>query len=80
MERRRRLERRPGLGVAPERAQDPAEVDAAERGEPDVAGGLGLGDPELQRRGARLVVAGLALRAAEARQLVGLGLQEAEPP
>ena len=54
-------------------------MDAAERGEPDVAGGLGLGDPELERRGARLVVAGLALRAAEARELVGLGLQEAEP-
>ena len=28
----------------------------------------------------RLVVAGLALRAAEARHLVGLGLEEAEPP
>ena len=53
---------------------------ARERRQADVAGRLGLLDRELQRRRARLVVAGLALRAAEARQLVGLGLQEAEPP
>ena len=55
-------------------------MDSAERGEPDVAGGLGLGDPELKRRGAGLVVSGLALGASEAGELVGLGLQEAEPP
>ena len=78
VERRRRLERGPGLGAPPERAQDPAEMDAAERGEPDVPGGLGFGDPELQRRRAGLVVPGLALCASEARELVGLGLQEAE--
>ena len=53
-------------------------MDAAERGEPDVPGGLGLGDPELQRRCAGLVVPGLALCASEARELVRLGLQEAE--
>ena len=79
MERRRCLERRPGLGAPLECAEDSAEMDAAERGEPDVAGGLGFGDPELECRCAGLVVAGLALCASEARELVGLGLQEAEP-
>ena len=53
-------------------------MDAAERGEPDVSGGLGFGDPELKRCCAGLVVSGLALGASEARELVGLGLQEAE--
>ena len=79
MERRGGLERRPGLGASPESAQDPAQVDAAERGEPDVARRLGLRDPGRQRRGAGRVIAGLALGSAEARELVGLGLQEAEP-
>ena len=54
-------------------------MDAAERGEPDVAGGLGFGDSEFERRCAGFVVSGLALCASEARELVGLGLQEAEP-
>ena len=67
------------LGGPAERAQHAPEVDAAERGQPDVAGRLGLGDAERERRGARLVVAGLALGAAEAGRLVGLGLGEAEP-
>ena len=54
-------------------------MDAGERGQAHVAGRLGLLDRELERGGAGRVVAGLALRAAEARDLVGLGLQEAEP-
>ena len=63
-----------------ERAQHAPEMHPRERRHAHVAGRLGLLDRELQRGGARLVVAGLALRAAEARHLVGLGLQEAEPP
>ena len=51
-----------------------------ERRQAHVAGRLGLLDRELQRGGAGRVVAGLALRAPEAGELVGLGLQEAEPP
>ena len=77
--RRRGLERRPRLGGPPERAQDAPEMDAGERGQADVAGRLGLLDRELERGRARRVVAGLALRAPEARDLVGLGLLEAEP-
>ena len=46
--RGRRLERGPRRGVLPERAQDAAEVDAGERGQPHVAGGLGLVDRELR--------------------------------
>ena len=53
---------------------------AGERRQAHVTGRLGLLDRELQRGGAGLVVAGLALRPAEAGELVGLGLQEAEPP
>ena len=67
MERGRRLQRAARLGGPAERTQDATEMDPAERGEPDVSGGLGLGDPERERRRARLVVPGLALRAAEAR-------------
>ncbi len=52
VECRRRLERGASLCVAPEGAENAAEVDAAERGEPDVAGGLGFGDPDFQRCGA----------------------------
>ena len=52
---------------------------ARERGEAHVAGRLGLRDRSLQRRRTGLVVAGLALRPAEARELVGLGLREPEP-
>ena len=77
--RGRRLERRARRRGLPERAQDAPEMHAGERRQPHVAGGLGLLDRELQRRGAGRVVAGLALRAAEAGDLVGLGLQEAEP-
>ena len=65
--------------IAPERAQDAAEMHPRERRQADVADRLGLLDRELQRGRAGRVVAGLALRAAEARELVGLRLQEAEP-
>ena len=61
------LQRRPGLGSSPERAQHPPQVHARERGETHVAGGLGLRDRALQRRRTSLVVAGLTLRPAEAR-------------
>ena len=50
-----------------------------ERRQAHVAGGLGLLDRELQRGRAGRVVAGLALRPAEAGELVGLRLPEAEP-
>ena len=53
---------------SPERAQDAPEVHPAERGQAHVAGGLGLLDRELERGGAGLVVAGLALRPPEARR------------
>ena len=76
----RRLERRARRVAPAERAQDAPEVDAGERRQAYVAGGLGLLDRELQRGGAGRVVARLALRASEARDLVGLRLQEAEPP
>ena len=53
-------------------------MDPPERRQPDIAGGLGLGDRARQRLRTGLVVAGLALRTAEARDLVGLGLPEPE--
>ena len=74
----RALERDARLVGPAERPQHPAEVDASERGEPHVAGRLGLGDPARERRGSLLVVAGLALGATETRDLVGLGLGEPE--
>ena len=80
VERVRRLERRARLRGPAERAQHAAEVHAGQRGQPHVAGRLGLLDRERERGGAGLVVAGLALRAPQAGQLVGLGLLEAEPP
>jgi hypothetical protein len=52
---------------------------AGESPETYVAGGLGLFDRKRQRAGAGLVVAGLALRTAEARELVRLCLPEPEP-
>ena len=79
VEGRGRLERRPRLRVRPSaRSTRPrcTRPSAASRTSP-VASAFAI--PELQRRRAGVVVAGLALRAAEARQLVGLGLQEAEP-
>ena len=54
-------------------------MDADESRETDVAGALGLFDRQRQGAGAGRVVAGLALRTAEARELIGLGLQEPEP-
>jgi hypothetical protein len=54
-------------------------MDAREGRETDVAGGLGLLDRQRQGAGAGRVVAGLALRTAEARELVRLGLPEPEP-
>jgi len=66
------------LGVSLEGAENPAEMDAAERSEPDVSCGLRFHDSELQRRGAGLVVSRLALCASEDREPVGLGLEEAE--
>ena len=51
---------------------------AGERGQPHVAGGLGFVDRELQGGSASDVVAGLALCSAEVRELIGLGLLEAE--
>src|SRR3954452_10387533 len=53
-------------------------MDATERGQADVSGGPGLFDRKLDRRGARLIVACLALGAPETHELVGLGLQIAE--
>ena len=53
---------------------------AREGRQADVAGRLGLLDRACQRRRARGVVTGLALRPREARDLVGLGLLEPEPP
>ena len=50
-----------------------------ERREADVADRLGLVDRDLQRGRTRRVVTGLALRASEAGDLVGLRLEEAEP-
>ena len=50
-----------------------------EGGQADVPGRLGLLDRDCERGGAVLVVPRLALRAAEARELVGLRLREAEP-
>ena len=67
------------LCVSPERAEHAPEMHPGERGQAHVTGGLGLVDRELQGGGTGLVVAGLALRASETRDLVRLGLQEAEP-
>ena len=78
VELRRPLERGARLRRAVERSQHAPEVDPPERRQPDIAGGLGLGDRALQRLRTGLVVAGLALRTAEARDLVGLGLPEPE--
>jgi len=74
--RRERAARRRDPAQRPEHAP---EVHAGEHGEPHVAGRLRLLDRELERGRAGLVVAGLALRAAEARELVRLRLLEAEP-
>ena len=59
--------------------QGAAEMNPAKGGESHVADRLGLRDAELQRGHPLLVTTSLALRAAEARHLVGLGLLEAEP-
>ena len=68
------------LPEVPLGAQDPTEVDPRQSGQPYVAGRLGLVDRPSRRVAApRVVVAGLALCSAQARELVGLGLQEAEP-
>jgi uncharacterized membrane protein len=74
----RRRECRPRRRDPAQRAQHAPEVHPRERGEPHVAGRLRLLDRELERGRAGLVVTGLALRAAEARELVCLGLLEAE--
>src|SRR6201999_2774281 len=68
------IERGARSAVAAECAQDATQVHAPERGEPHVAGRLGLRDTELERRRARGVLPRLTLRAPEARELVGLGL------
>ena len=75
-----RLECRPRSRVLSERAQHAPEVHAGERGEANVTGGFGLVDRELEGGGAGVVVAGLALRASEAGELVRLGLLEPETP
>ena len=54
-------------------------MDTGERRQAYVTGGLGLDDRELQGGDTRVVVAGLALGAPEARQLVRLGLPKSEP-
>ena len=61
--RRRGLERRPRRGAPPKCAQDAGEVDAGQRGQPEVAGRLRLLRRQRERRRAGLVIAGLALRA-----------------
>ena len=76
---RRRLERGPRSCALSERAEDAPEMHAGERRQAHVAGRFGLVDRELQRGSAGVVVAGLALRSSETRDLVRLGLQEAEP-
>ena len=78
MPRRRRLECGPRRRELSERTQDAPEMDAGECGHACVAGGFCLVDRELEGGGAGVVVAGLALGAAEAGGLVRLGLQEAE--
>src|SRR3954469_870648 len=76
----RRIECCPGGGDLPAGAEDTAEMDAAERGEPHVPSRLCFCDPERERRFAGVVVACLALGATETRELVGLGLLVAETP
>ena len=78
MPRGRGFERCSRLRDLPDGTQNPTQMDLAECREPHVAGGLGLVDRELQGGGAGVVVAGLALRSAEIRELVGLGLLEAQ--
>jgi hypothetical protein len=67
--------RRSGLA---ERAQGPAQVHPGQRRKPDVAGGVGPLDRELQGCRADRVVTRLALRTSQTHDLVGLGLLEAE--
>ena len=77
--RRSGFERRPRRRNAPERAEDAPEMDPGKCRQADVADRFGLLDGELQRGRTRRVVTGLALSASEAGDLVGLGLQKAEP-
>ena len=76
--RGRGFECRPRWRDLSERTQNPTQMDPGERRQPHVAGGLGLVDRELQGGRASVVVAGLALRSAKTRDLVRLGLLEAE--
>src|SRR5204863_1124316 len=75
---RRRLQRRPRLRDPAERPRNAAEMHARERRQAHVAGRLGLLDRERERRRTADVVARLTLRATDAGELIGLGLQEAE--
>ena len=74
----RGFECRPRWRDLSERTQNPTQMYLGERGQPHVAGGLGLVDRELQGGRAGVVVAGLALRSTKTRELVRLGLLEAE--
>ena len=74
----RGFECRPRCRDLSEPTQNPTQVYPGERGQAHIAGGLGLVDRELQGGRPSFVVAGLALRSAETRELVCLGLLEAE--
>ncbi len=75
--RARRRERVTSGVVVTEGALNSSEVHTGQGRHPDVADGLGLLDREAKARRAGLVVAGLALRPTQRRDLVSLGLQVA---